>query len=255
MSAELDDLLADASVEPDAPDAAGIWAAGRRRRRWMQAGGVATAAASIAMVGLVVVGVNPTPAPTVDPLAEGGEESSEPAPIGDTGEAVPPGDELPRFEPPPIERSAPEEEEREVEEEAPSEPQAEAEAEAEAEATPSPQPDAAAVADPCAPHQGREMDAFIDLVAPVSGQEVGGTVELVGCSNVPEANVRYRVLDGAGAVLVDHFTTATCGTGCVGEFRESVTVTAGGDVTVQVFWDSPKDGSEEDLTEVVVSAG
>jgi hypothetical protein len=255
MSAELDDLLADASAEPTAPDAEGLWAAGRRRRRWLQAGGVATAAASIAVVGLVVAGVNPTPSPTVDPLAESGEPA-EPAPMDDAGEAVPPSDELPPMERPFTPASPPQQAE-EVEEpvEAPSEPAA-PEEEPEAPApTPGPQPDAAAVADPCAPHQGRDMDAFIDVVAPVAGQQVGATIELVGCSNVPEANVRYRVIDASGSVLVDHFTTATCGTGCVGEFREVVAVTASGDVTVQVFWESPKDGGEEDLTEVVVAAG
>jgi hypothetical protein len=255
MSAELDDLLADASAEPAAPDADGLWAAGRRRRRWLQAGGVATAAASIAVVGLVVVGVNPTPSPTVDPLAESGE-TAEPAPMDDAGEAVPPSDELPPMERPftPASPPAPVEEPEEPVE-TPSESAAEEQQEDVPAPTPGPQPDAAAVADPCAPHQDREMDAFIDVVSPVAGQQVGATIELVGCSNVPEANVRYRVIDASGAVLVDHFTTATCGTGCVGEFREVVPVSASGEVTVQVFWESPKDGGDEDLTEVVVSAG
>jgi hypothetical protein len=250
MSADLDDLLADASAAPSGLDADGLWAAGRRRRRWMQAGGVATAAASIAMIGVVAVGVGPTPSPTVDPLAESGEQA-EPAPMEEVGDAVPPGDELPRMERPVEPAAPPETEEPEQE---PAEATPEPDPEPEVEQAPSPQPDPAAVADPCAPHQDREMDAFLDVVAPVSGQQVAGAIELVGCSNVPEANVRYRVLDGAGAVLVDHFTTATCGTGCVGEFREVVTVTATGDLTVQVFWESPKDGGEEDLTEVTVTA-
>jgi hypothetical protein len=248
MSADLDDLLTDAAGDPTAtPDPDQVWAAGRRRRRWLQAGGVATAAASIAVVGLVAVGVSPAPAPTIDPMADGPEEP-EPEPMGDVGDAVAPGDELPRMEPPPP--SGPP-----VEEEPEPEPgPEEAEPQGQEGPEPGPEPDPAVVADPCAAHAGRE-DSFIDVVSPVAGQQVGSTIELVGCSNVPEATVRYRVVDGGGGVLVDHFTTATCWLDCQGEFRESVSVTATGDVTVQVFWDSPKDGAEEDMTEVVVNAG
>jgi hypothetical protein len=254
MSADMEELLATASSDPAAPaDPDQVWAAGRRRRRWMQAGGVATAAASIAVVGLVVVGLNPasSPAPTIDPMAEGPDEADdEGASMEDLGDTAHPGDELPRMETPPPPR-----EEEPVEEE-PAEPTEEPVEEVE-DTTPTagPQPDPVAVQAPCAPHEGRE-DSYIDLVAPVSGQQVGGTIELVGCSNVPEATVRYRVLDSGGGVLADGFTTATCWLDCQGEFRENVAVSASGEVTVQVFWDSPQDGAgEQDMTEVVVTAG
>jgi hypothetical protein len=123
-----------------------------------------------------------------------------------------------------------------------------------------PEPDPALVAEPCAPHQDREMEVFIELVAPVNEQLVtGDDVELVGCSNVFEATVNYRLLDGDGRTLDEGFTTATCGTGCVGEFRETLDLSvAEGEpvVYLQVFWISPADdGGEEDLTEVMVVLG
>lgn len=255
MPADMDQLLAGASGEPGAPpDPDDVWAAGRRRRRWLQAGGVATAAASVAVLGVVAIGVSSSPTPTVDPVAEGPERSESTTPMGEVGDTTHPGDELPRMESPPP--PPPPEDEPEVEEPAEPEPTGEpTEEPTEASPPPAPEPEAGATEDPCAAHQGREGDAFIDLTAPVQGQSVGGQVELVGCSNVPEANVRFRLLDASGQVLVDHFTTATCGTGCVGEFRETTTVDATGEVTVQVFWESPKDGAEEDLSEVVVDAG
>jgi hypothetical protein len=119
-----------------------------------------------------------------------------------------------------------------------------------------PRPDPAALDDPCAEHEGREMDQFIDLAAPVQEQRVSDELELVGCSNVFEATVSYRLLDGDGRTLDEGFTTATCGTGCVGEFRETVelSVAAGEPVVyVQVFTMSmADDGGEEELTEVMV---
>lgn len=120
---------------------------------------------------------------------------------------------------------------------------------------PDPQPDPDLVADPCGPHEGREADAFLDLVAPVDEQRVGDEVEIVGCSNVFEATVSYRVLDGDGETLEEGFTTAECGTGCVGAFRDTVDLSAAAGEPVaylQVFWQSPKDGSDEDLVERIV---
>lgn len=89
-----------------------------------------------------------------------------------------------------------------------------------------PQPDEAALADPCAGHEDREMDLFIELVAPVDEQIATDTVRIVGCSNVPEANIVWHLLDGDGVLLDEGFTTATCGTGCVGEFDDEVPLDA-----------------------------
>lgn len=118
-----------------------------------------------------------------------------------------------------------------------------------------PTPDPAAVADPCAEHQERTGEAFIEVVSPVAEQRVaaGGDVELVGCSNVFEATVAWELYDGDGRLLDEGFTTAECGTGCVGAFRETLSLQAAtGEpfVELHVFWHSPRDGAREDLVAV-----
>jgi hypothetical protein len=92
-----------------------------------------------------------------------------------------------------------------------------------------PAPDASLLEDPCAAHDGREMEAFIDVVSPVADQQVGtGTdVALVGCSNVFEANVEWELRDATGLVIADGFTTADCGSGCVGAFDDTVDLSVG----------------------------
>ncbi len=123
---------------------------------------------------------------------------------------------------------------------------------AEAEDEPAaPVPDADLLAAPCAAHEDRELEAFIELVGPVDEQVVGDEVEIVGCSNVYEATVNWRLLDGEGQLLDEGFTTAACGNGCVGAFRDTVPLAAAAGEPVaelQVFWVSPEDGAEEDLT-------
>ena len=42
---------------------------------------------------------------------------------------------------------------------------------------------------------------------------------IAGTANVFEATVTVRILDEAGNVLVEDFTTATCGTGCRGDYE------------------------------------
>jgi hypothetical protein len=119
-------------------------------------------------------------------------------------------------------------------------------------------PDPELLADPCAAHEGRELEAFLDLVAPVDEQVAGDQVEIVGCSNVNEATVNWRLLDGDGRTLEEGFTTAECGTGCVGAFRATVPLTAAAGEPVaqlQVFWISPQDGSDVDLVERTLVLG
>ena len=68
---------------------------------------------------------------------------------------------------------------------------------------------------------------FEDLVAPIivhtpiAGQRVTSPVRISGNANVFEANVSIRILLG-DEVLVETFTTATCGTGCRGTYSKKV---------------------------------
>jgi hypothetical protein len=128
------------------------------------------------------------------------------------------------------------------------------------EASDGPTPDAALVADPCAAHEGREMDAFIDLVAPVDEQVATGSVEIVGCSNVFEATIVWHLLDGDGVLLDEGFTTAECGNGCVGAFADDVPLDAAAGEPVaylQVFSPNASDEgpAQLELVERIVVLG
>lgn len=237
MPTRLDDLLEDASAPvEELPDAGRLWSAGRRRRRWQQAGAAMGAVVLIAGIGGLAATLDPFGAPQIESVAGPGE--------ADAGDPLDGGDEDPAGESSrPADRD-PADGEGEV---------ADQDAEAE-DPDPGPEPDAEAVADPCAPHRDAEGEAFIDLVAPVDGQVVASEVELVGCASVYEATVRYRLLDAGGEVLADSFTTATAGGPEIGEFRDTVAVEASGELTLEVFWDSPADGSEADKTTVALRA-
>jgi hypothetical protein len=122
----------------------------------------------------------------------------------------------------------------------------------------SPTPDPDLLADPCGPHEGREGEAFIEVVSPVDGQDVGAgdEVQLTGCSNVFEANVVWELVTGDGTVVDDGFTTATCGSGCVGAFDEVLDLSAGaGEGDVELHVSSPDvsdgEGDGDDLRQVV----
>jgi germination protein M len=60
------------------------------------------------------------------------------------------------------------------------------------------------------------------VTSPALNQSVGNPVLIRGSANVFEANVGIQILDDNGDVLVETFTTATCGSGCRGTFRARV---------------------------------
>jgi germination protein M len=60
------------------------------------------------------------------------------------------------------------------------------------------------------------------VTSPALTQSVESPVLIRGSANVFEANVGIQILDENGDVLVETFTTATCGTGCRGNFRIAV---------------------------------
>lgn len=57
---------------------------------------------------------------------------------------------------------------------------------------------------------------------PLLGRRVSSPLEVSGTANVFEANVTVRLLDRNGRELERRFTTATCGTGCRGDFSISL---------------------------------
>lgn len=60
------------------------------------------------------------------------------------------------------------------------------------------------------------------VTTPALNQVVESPILIRGSANVFEANVGIQILDAEGDVIVETFTTATCGTGCRGTFRARV---------------------------------
>lgn len=95
---------------------------------------------------------------------------------------------------------------------------------------------------------------FLDQMSPIIITEPfilgGDEVPVVaGIANVFEATVSLRIVWAeSGEVVYEDFTTATCGTGCWGEFGFSLDIPGlePGQL-VQVFWSSPEDGRMLDV--------
>jgi len=67
-----------------------------------------------------------------------------------------------------------------------------------------------------------EVLPIIAVATPQSGQAVSSPVLVSGSANVFEATVQIEVLDASGREIARTFTTATCGTGCRGDFSKRV---------------------------------
>lgn len=92
--------------------------------------------------------------------------------------------------------------------------------------------------------QPKTSNDAITVESPAPGAAVTSPVTVAGNANVFEATVSIRILDSDGEILVETFTTATCGTGCRGTFTEDVSfdVDAEQAGTVMVFESSAEDG-------------
>jgi len=86
------------------------------------------------------------------------------------------------------------------------------------------------------------------VTSPVSGQKVGSPLEVRGSARVFEAAVNGRLKDQSGKTLAEGFTTAERGAPGRGDYVLSLLfdVSSPGSGNLEVFWISPKDGSEKD---------
>jgi spore germination protein GerM len=86
------------------------------------------------------------------------------------------------------------------------------------------------------------------------GDEVASPVTVSGFANVFEGTVNVRIRDQNGNVVVETFTTATCGTGCWGDFSESVVfeVDEQQEGRIEVLTHSAEDGSEQNVVSIPV---
>jgi spore germination protein GerM len=94
------------------------------------------------------------------------------------------------------------------------------------------------------------------VYSPRPGASVDRTFTVSGLARKFEANVVWRVKDSDGRVLAQGHTTASIGTSPVWgnyEFSVSLPSSAAGNVTLEVFEASARDGSDEDL--VVIPLG
>ena len=102
--------------------------------------------------------------------------------------------------------------------------------------------------------------SFRDLMPPIvvdeprGGDTVHSPLIVTGTADVFEATVTLRLLDAAGKEIARTFTTATCGTGCRGDFSTQIDVPIDAEQpgTVQVFEYSAKDGSMINVVEIPV---
>jgi hypothetical protein len=97
----------------------------------------------------------------------------------------------------------------------------------------------------------------IVVLDPAIGQRVTSPITVTGTADVFEATVNARLLDAAGRPIATAFTTASCGSGCRGDFRIRLPYRSAGGrpATVEVYWVSPKDGSSLDTVRVPVHLG
>lgn len=90
----------------------------------------------------------------------------------------------------------------------------------------------------------------VAVYAPRPGATVDRTFTVSGLARAFEANVNWRLRDSSGRVVATGFTTASIGTSAAwGTFEATVTVptSVSGNVKLEVFWGSPRDGSDVGL--------
>jgi hypothetical protein len=85
-------------------------------------------------------------------------------------------------------------------------------------AEPAAPPPAATTGAPEASSTAADGLPVIVVATPAPGERVTSPVAVSGTADVFEANVTVAVLDARGRELARDFTTATCGTGCRGDY-------------------------------------
>ncbi|HUG05327.1 MAG TPA: Gmad2 immunoglobulin-like domain-containing protein [Candidatus Limnocylindria bacterium] len=96
------------------------------------------------------------------------------------------------------------------------------------------------------------ISATVAVYSPRPG-DAGRQFTVSGLSRTFEATTSWRVVDPAGREVASGFTTASRGTSAVwGTYQISVQMPASvsGNVTLEVFWASPRDGADTGLVQV-----
>jgi hypothetical protein len=92
----------------------------------------------------------------------------------------------------------------------------------------------------------------VAVYSPRAGTTIGHVATISGAARAFEAHVTWRVKDSGGRVVVNGFTSASIFGPIWGTFDTSITIPANvsGNVTLEIFWPSPKDGTELGLVQV-----
>jgi len=91
--------------------------------------------------------------------------------------------------------------------------------------------------------------------SPRVGASVSSPVTITGTADVFEATVSFQILDENGHVLTQGATTATCGTGCRGDYTIVAAFHVSHDQqgTIEVFESSARDGSHVNVVRIPVT--
>lgn len=108
--------------------------------------------------------------------------------------------------------------------------------------------------EPQTEEDGRERPPSIVVDTPTAGEAISSPITIAGSADVYEATVSIRILDANGREIVRTFTTATCGSGCRGDYLESVEyrVLSKQPGTIEVFESSAVDGSRTNVVSIPV---
>jgi len=91
--------------------------------------------------------------------------------------------------------------------------------------------------------------------SPTIGERVDNPVTISGTANVFEATVSLRILNARGKEIAATFTTATCGTGCRGDYSVSVGYRVDREQPgiIEVFESSAEDGRPMNVVRIPVT--
>jgi immunoglobulin-like protein involved in spore germination/sporulation and spore germination protein len=112
-----------------------------------------------------------------------------------------------------------------------------------------------AIGEPLTRRDFQDFAPAIVVETPKPGETISSGALVTGFANVFEANVNIRVTGANDKVLVETFTTATCGTGCWGDFSKALKFSVDHEQQgrVEVLTFSAEDGSQQDLVSIPVT--
>ena len=95
----------------------------------------------------------------------------------------------------------------------------------------------------------------IEVTEPAGGSTVTSPVRVSGTADVFEATVTVRIVDAVNNVIAETFATATCGSGCRGDFSIELAYSVGAQQPgeIQVFEVSAEDGTSTNTVRVPVT--